>query len=96
MTHASGGPLNDIVVPFNGEPTGKLDAISSVLAFAYATLGYHATTPEAFAQALHEVLTLTKDEEIAMRTRARTWAVKRFSEEEFEKGWEQSGWKSCL
>lgn len=22
VTHASGGPLNDIVVPFNGKPTG--------------------------------------------------------------------------
>ncbi|PSS34079.1 hypothetical protein EW026_g226 [Hermanssonia centrifuga] len=23
VTHASGGPLNDIVVPFNGRPTGQ-------------------------------------------------------------------------
>lgn len=23
VTHASGGPLNDIVIPFNGKPTGE-------------------------------------------------------------------------
>lgn len=23
VTHASGGPLKDIVVPFNGKPTGE-------------------------------------------------------------------------
>ncbi|KAH8082473.1 mannosyltransferase [Cristinia sonorae] len=79
VTHASGGPLNDIVVPFDGKPTG-----------------FHATTPETFAQALHKVLTLSTGEELAMRTRARTWAVKRFSEEEFEKGWAASGWKRFL
>ncbi|KAH9948253.1 mannosyltransferase [Amylocystis lapponica] len=79
VTHASGGPLNDIVVPFNGEPTG-----------------YHATSPETFAEALHTVLTLTPEADLAMRQRARTWAVQRFSEEEFEKGWSASGWKRWL
>ncbi|GBE85155.1 GDP-Man:Man(3)GlcNAc(2)-PP-Dol alpha-1,2-mannosyltransferase [Sparassis crispa] len=79
VTHASGGPLNDIVVPFNGEPTG-----------------YHATTPETFAQAFHTVLTLPPEAEAALRLRARTWAVQRFSEEEFEKGWNASGWKQWV
>ncbi|TCD65775.1 asparagine-linked glycosylation protein [Steccherinum ochraceum] len=79
VTHASGGPLKDIVVPFNGQPTG-----------------YHATSPETFAEALNAVLTLTPDEELAMRSRARTWAVQRFSEEEFEKEWDASGWKDWL
>jgi len=76
VTHASGGPLNDIVVPFNGEPTG-----------------YHATTPQTFAEVLHRVFTLPPDAELAMRERARTWAVQRFSEEEFVKGWDASDWK---
>ncbi|KAK7689918.1 hypothetical protein QCA50_006557 [Cerrena zonata] len=79
VTHASGGPLNDIVVPFNGKPTG-----------------YHATNAEAFADAFHEILTLPPDEDLALRTRARTWAVQRFSEEEFERGWMASGWKTLL
>lgn len=96
MTHASGGPLNDIVVPFNGQPTGNTHS-SLPLIFAYISLpGYHATTPERFADALHGVLTLSRDDELAMRSRARTWAVQRFSEEEFERGWEASGWKAWL
>ncbi|KAH9831328.1 mannosyltransferase [Rhodofomes roseus] len=79
VTHASGGPLNDIVVPFDGKPTG-----------------YHATSPETFAEAFHNVLTLPPEEDLALRERARTWAVQRFSEEEFEKGWNESGWRRWL
>ncbi|KAG2009800.1 asparagine-linked glycosylation protein 11 [Coprinopsis cinerea AmutBmut pab1-1] len=79
VTHASGGPLLDIVVPFNGKPTG-----------------YHARTPDEFAEAMRTVLSLSPDEEIAIRQRARTWAVQRFSEEEFEKGWHGSGWSDFL
>ncbi|TBU41410.1 mannosyltransferase [Dichomitus squalens] len=79
VAHASGGPLLDIVVPFEGEPTG-----------------FHATTPETFAEAFRTVLTLSPSEDVAMRTRARTWAVGKFSAEEFEKGWDASGWRKWL
>jgi len=79
VAHASAGPLLDIIVPFNGQPTG-----------------FHATTPDTFAVALHKVLTLPSVEELALRERARSWAVQRFSEEEFEMGWNGSGWKKWL
>ncbi|KAF8817058.1 mannosyltransferase [Phlegmacium glaucopus] len=79
VAHASGGPLKDIIVPFNGERTG-----------------FHAETIEGFAGALHNALTLSPDDEFHMRWRARAWAVQRFSEEEFEKGWDQSGWRTWL
>ncbi|KAF7776779.1 CAZyme family GT4 [Agaricus bisporus var. burnettii] len=79
VTHASGGPLKDIVVPVNGKPTG-----------------YHAKSIEEFAEALGEALSLSTEDEIALRRRARTWAVQRFSEEEFEKGWNASRWKDYL
>ncbi|KNZ81275.1 Asparagine-linked glycosylation protein 11 like protein [Termitomyces sp. J132] len=79
VVHASGGPLNDIVIPINGEPTG-----------------YHADSPETFAEALHSALTLSSDEDLAIRKRARRWALHRFSEEEFEKGWQASGWRRYL
>jgi len=79
VAHASGGPLKDIIVPFNGERTG-----------------FHAVTCEEFADALQTVLTLSPDDESYMRWRARAWAVQRFSEEEFEKGWNQSGWRTWL
>ncbi|KAF5367020.1 hypothetical protein D9758_003860 [Tetrapyrgos nigripes] len=86
VAHASGGPLKDIILPYKGKRTG-----------------YHATTPESFAEVLHEALSLSslsteaeaeaKDEDIAIRERARESAMKRFSEEEFVKGWDENGWK---
>ncbi|KAF9523410.1 mannosyltransferase [Crepidotus variabilis] len=79
IAHKSGGPLKDIILPFNGEPTG-----------------FHAQTTSEFADAMHEVLTLSVDAELAMRHRARTWAVQKFSEQEFEEGWNQSGWRKYL
>jgi len=79
VTHASGGPLQDIVVPVNNEPTG-----------------FHATTPQTFADAFDKVLSLWTEEDLALRARARSWAVQQFSEEEFEKGWNASGWKDWL
>ncbi|KAI0684595.1 hypothetical protein C8T65DRAFT_748628 [Cerioporus squamosus] len=79
VAHASGGPLLDIVVPLDGEPTG-----------------YHATSPETFAEAFHTVLNLSPEDDIAMRKRARTWAVQKFSAEEFEKAWDESGWRRWL
>ena len=97
MTHASGGPLNDIVVPYNGLPTGSLAHISRVTSHPYIScIGFHATTPESFAEAFDKVLSMPASEELDLRVRARTWAVHRFSAEEFEKGWNASGWKSWL
>ncbi|KAH9932777.1 mannosyltransferase [Epithele typhae] len=79
VAHASGGPLLDIVVPYNGERTG-----------------FHANSPESFAEAFHTVFTLPPEADLAMRHRARTWAVQKFSEAEFEKGWNASGWRKWL
>ncbi|OJT12992.1 GDP-Man:Man(3)GlcNAc(2)-PP-Dol alpha-1,2-mannosyltransferase [Trametes pubescens] len=79
VAHASGGPLLDIIVPLENEPTG-----------------YHATSPETFAEAFRTVFTLPKAAELAVRQRARTIAVQKFSAEEFEKGWDSSGWKAWL
>ncbi|KAJ6476279.1 mannosyltransferase [Mycena sanguinolenta] len=79
IAHASGGPLEDIVVAFQGQPTG-----------------YHAKTPEEFASRIHDALTLSPAEDLAIRQRARTWAVQRFSEAEFEAAWETSGWSQLI
>ncbi|CAE6443376.1 unnamed protein product [Rhizoctonia solani] len=73
VVHSSGGPLNDIVVPYQNKPTG-----------------YHATDPISFAEAFHKALSLPSSEALAMRKRARTLAVERFSTDGFEKGWAQS------
>ncbi|KAG2120714.1 glycosyltransferase family 4 protein [Suillus discolor] len=78
VTHASGGPLHDIVVPLDGEATG-----------------FHARDPQSFANAMHTVLSMSKSEQRAMRTRARTWAVSAFAEQRFVEGWE-AAWKGWV
>ena len=98
VTHASGGPLNDIVVPFEGHPTGAFipQYSSPYLSRDDIDLGYHATSPETYAETFDKVFSLDPEEELALRTRTRTWAVQRFSQEEFEKGWDQSRWKEFV
>ena len=54
--------------------------------------GFHAKDPESFAQAVHEVISMSDGEQVAIRERARRWATITFSEEAFERGWTQSGW----
>ncbi|KAL4066395.1 glycosyltransferase family 4 protein [Scleroderma yunnanense] len=76
LTHASGGPLRDIVVPYRSQPTG-----------------FHAKTPGEYSAAMHQILTMDAVQERAYRERARRWAVQKFSEDEFIKGWEKSGWR---
>jgi len=58
--------------------------------------GFHAQDLDSFAEALHHALSLPHAEEMAVRERARNWAVQRFSEEEFVKGWDASGWSNWL
>ena len=79
VAHASAGPLLDIIVPVNGQPTG-----------------FHAKDVSEFAQAVHAALSLSEDEVLAMRERGRTLAAGRFSEQEFEKSWDESGWRQWL
>ncbi|KAF9242562.1 mannosyltransferase [Melanogaster broomeanus] len=79
LTHASGGPLNDIVVPYKSQPTG-----------------FHARTPREFVAAMHEILMMDAVTVKGYRERAREWAVQRFSEEEFVKAWEGSGWRNYV
>jgi glycosyltransferase involved in cell wall biosynthesis len=55
-------------------------------------VGFHAKTPEEFASALDEALSLSSKQQVLMRKAARNLAVQTFSEERFNKGWEK-GWK---
>ncbi|KAF6755846.1 mannosyltransferase [Ephemerocybe angulata] len=66
VTHASGGPLKDIVVPLGGEITGMW-VFQHLLGIDSGTspfeIGYHAKTPTEFSEAFHRVLSLSADEE---------------------------------
>ncbi|KAF9489586.1 mannosyltransferase [Pleurotus eryngii] len=58
--------------------------------------GFHATTGEEYASAFDAVFSLSEVEDTALRARARRWAVGRFSEDEFVRGWYESGWRRFL
>lgn len=69
VAHGSAGPLLDIVVPFDGQITGNTlfthRLQTSILTNSLFVSGYHATTPEGFAEAIHTVLTLPPAEGLA-------------------------------
>jgi alpha-1,2-mannosyltransferase len=85
------------VIPEDGKPTGKLwTARIEYGRLSVPRLGFHATTADGFAQALHNALSLSPDDDIMMRARGRESAVRRFSEHKFEQSWDASGWKKWL
>lgn len=79
VAHASGGPLEDIIVPFEDKPTG-----------------FHAETTKEFADVMLYVINMKHNERVQMATRARKSVTQRFSEVEFEKAWNASGWRRFL
>jgi len=85
VVHNSGGPMRDIVTAIDGEPTGKLSLFLFPLTFILTLkTGFHATTSTEFAAGFEQALALP--DKLSMRKRARR-SAKRFTEEEFAKGW---------
>lgn len=83
----SGGPKIDIVVPIDGQPTGKDTPCASVqLQTNLWHTGFHAKTSDEFASGFARALSLSPGETLAMRKRARL-SAKRFSEEVFRDSW---------
>ncbi|KAL5501840.1 ALG11 [Sanghuangporus vaninii] len=82
------------VIPVVHASAGPL--IDIVVPYKGEPTGYHATTPETFSTALHTALSLSPSEDFAMRKRARTLALERFSRRGFEQAWEESGWRRWL
>ena len=85
VVNDSGGPKYDIVVDYDGGPTGKLHPGLGPMC-RLTPLGFHASTVSEYAAAFERALLLPIQESSAMRLRARK-SAKRFSEEEFAKGW---------
>jgi glycosyltransferase involved in cell wall biosynthesis len=81
ITNASGGPYLDIAIP---HPTSGLPT------------GFHCNTEEEYADAFWEVFRMDKGDEVEMRKRARGWAVQAFSEEQFVRSWDESGWMEWM
>lgn len=82
VVHDSGGPKQDIVVDqTDGEGEGEGEG-----AGGSGPTGFRATTEQEFAAAFEAALELPEEEKVGMRMRARR-SAKRFSDEEFAKGW---------
>ncbi|WVW78496.1 hypothetical protein I302_100451 [Kwoniella bestiolae CBS 10118] len=62
-----------------------------VVPFNNQRTGFHATDAESFAEAIHQAFTLSPEESLKMRKAAREASVRKFSESQFERGW-QEGW----
>ncbi|KAL1677210.1 glycosyltransferase family 4 protein [Schizophyllum commune] len=82
------------VIPLAHASAGPL--LDIVTPWGGQPTGFHATTPQEYAEKLHLILTLPPDEDLAMRERARTAALSRFSEAEFVRRWDMSGWQKWL
>lgn len=95
VVNDSGGPFLDIVIDHDGGPTGTYSPSPSK--FKYPTnksssprfpffTGFHANSLSAYSTQLLQALSLSDDESLSMRRRARS-SAKRFREEAFAKRW---------
>ncbi|KAG4306253.1 hypothetical protein PORY_000241 [Pneumocystis oryctolagi] len=85
VVHDSGGPKLDIVIDYEGKPTGankKYTIMHTLIVY----LGYRATTPSSFAKAFKDIFSMSQEECNFMRKRARMSST-RFSEEKFQESW---------
>ena len=88
IVHDSGGPKGDIVVDYEGGPTGDYASRADMERTESdgGDAGFHATTAEEYSTAFERVLSMPPDETLAMRKRARA-SAKRFTEEAFAERW---------
>ena len=97
VVNDSGGPKEDIVVDIDGQPTGvSISTIPIALALSQLTFsvdrfadlirGFLASNSAQFSQHIEAALSLSPEETLAMRLRARKSAL-RFSGDIFEKAW---------
>ncbi|KAL4741743.1 hypothetical protein BDV11DRAFT_52819 [Aspergillus similis] len=82
VVHDSGGPREDIVIDLPKSDSGS-DSLENR---GTRATGFRATTEEEFADAFERALSLSNDEKVGMRLRARKSAL-RFTEEEFSRKW---------
>ncbi|KAL3472766.1 hypothetical protein BJX99DRAFT_249402 [Aspergillus californicus] len=86
VVHDSGGPREDIVVDLPVPGSQSQSQSQSAEEGGNGPTGFRATSEEDFATAFEKALSLSMEEKVAMRLRARKSAL-RFTEEEFSKKW---------
>ena len=58
--------------------------------------GYHALTPDEFADQAYGILSLTSQEQVAVRSRARRRAQETFGTDSFQSSWRQHLWEPLV
>lgn len=91
VVNGSGGPRMDIVIDVDDGATGKDSPFSAfrengVVGMANEATGFLASTVEEYAAAFEKALSMSPEDTVAMRLRARK-SAKRFSEEVFAERW---------
>lgn len=89
VVHDSGGPKADIVVDYDGGPTGMIQPPfppNQRTKQEKKHSGFHATTKEDFAAAFETALAMPPHDTLAMRLRARA-SARRFTEQAFAASW---------
>ncbi|OAG07593.1 UDP-Glycosyltransferase/glycogen phosphorylase [Paraphaeosphaeria sporulosa] len=89
VVNNSGGPKLDIVVRVDGKPTGKLLCPLFLGREDMGTdveVGFHASTAEEYAEGFRKALSLSREETLAMRKRARK-SAERFTDRGFAEKW---------
>jgi alpha-1,2-mannosyltransferase len=86
VVNNSGGPKLDIVVEVDGKPTGTFITSTSLDERTNIQLGFHATTSDEYADGFRKALSLSPQETLAMRHRARK-SAERFTDRGFADQW---------
>ena len=87
VVNDSGGPKADIVIDYDGGPTGMLSRRSVHLSVVLTlTAGFHANTASEYAASFAQAFSMSEEATLEMRKRARA-SSKRFTEEMFAKKW---------
>ena len=86
VVNDSGGPKADIVVGFDGEPTGNENGFVLREKSLTIMVGFHASSEEEYASCFAKALSMPEASALAMRKRARA-SSKRFTDEAFATRW---------
>ncbi len=95
VAHASGGPLLDIITPLSDSPDSRTGFLYTTSASSKLDDGDVSSPSLSFPEALHAALSLSPEEEYAMRLRAREKS-RAFGVKEFEQAWVNGLWDGLL
>ena len=95
VAHASGGPLLDIITPLSDLPDARTGFLYATSTSPKSESDNASSSSLSFPDALHAALSLSPEEEYAMRLRAREKS-RMFGVREFEQAWVDGLWDRLM